>query len=1342
MKKQLMFLLVSLIGTLCAAEPLVWNKDNNFDGWTHFLFAKGTITDGNLKLTDIKFDCRVENIKVSVDPEKFNTFSYRYRAKGTGSTGGEFFFCHGKENCSDKRQWNLPPLIADGEWHTVSITPQDLKSWIEGGIISSLRFDPTNSPGGEIEISEIRLEKRDIKPVEVVPGKVPMITRWDKNNEFTGWGGFISAKGQISDGMIKLTDIKPDCYFSNGNTNIDPSKYNAVTYRYRASGTGPMGGEIYYRHGKENFTDNMKCNTPPLIADGKWHTITAIPLDMDSWTKKGIITGLRIDPTNSPGGETEISEIYLDNKWVPKVTHKLDAPVWPEAKSELWKTETAHLTGPYFEGKMIRSPEDKLEGGKYKEFYLRRTFNLKEKPVQGWLQFTADDCASVSVNGKNAGYANDWRSVLSVDVTRYLAAGKNVIAFHYLNQMSYGGILAELYIQYADNSVVRINTDHKFVCGTEANSGWDQINFDDSKWAAAIEQNAPPAFPWKIRLPYRFFKDMQKIVHADIMPRKVQAGDIINITLDCEGRQPNTDIPVSITLKEEEKLIWKENLLLNKKYFIPGEGNCWKLSFPYQTPLYVNSCKVNVSLESDMFAVQKSSFPGLTLDITRIKADPGLPLDPVCQVVKENSTARFTLNGKPVFWTWLWGGDKKNTSAPLNLVSVYPNSELWWPRSDVLETSVLDYTAELYRRKYPDAYFMWDISMYVPNDWSERNPQEMCMDEFGKINKDGRPNHSYSSPKAQHDFEEMLVKVIHYLEQSPYANRIIGYRISGGHTIEWLGWDSTSRGALDFAPCAQKAFADFVQQKYPTIRDTSVPKAAERQQMDEQSQFWDQQKHLRSIAYFDFTSNQVADQLIKLCQKAKSIVGARKVVGSYYGYTSTLHYTGNSQMRAHYALKKLLDSGTVDFLMSPNSYPLRNLGDTCGEMKPFRTMQMNGIVPVCEDDTRTHNNFDITKTPGSKYQMINEKQTVNVLRRNMGIAICRNQPNYYLPIFSGKEIDFPAMAENFAIMRTVGQYCLDRDIRRNAEIALVVSEESIKAMPCRSIGVASGILDQYYKADGTVEKEPRIKELLTYESFVGNQERFARTGAPVDQLLAEDLSKNPGNYKLYVFINCYVFDEAFRQAVAKLQQRKCVLLWLYAPGYIQNHTSGNDNMKKLTGFTFEKMDSPIIPAVKLKDGRTMGTPSAKVTPMFAVKTPGVEVLGTYENDKVGIAAMKTGKALSVFSGAWQLDIPFMVDMMNQAGVYRYAQGTDPMECNDSLVVIHARFPGKKIIDLPRKTNVLDVFAGKIIAYKTNRIESDFALHETKFFYYGDDADELLQKLSSLRRKIQDGNFAE
>ncbi|MBR1952692.1 MAG: hypothetical protein IKA32_08955, partial [Lentisphaeria bacterium] len=96
--------------------------------------------------------------------------------------------------------------------------------------------------------------------------------------------------------------------------------------------------------------------------------------------------------------------------------------------------------------------------------------------------------------------------------------------------------------------------------------------------------------------------------------------------------------------------------------------------------------------------------------------------------------------------------------------------------------------------------------------------------------------------------------------------------------------------------------------------------------------------------------------------------------------------------------------------------------------------------------------------------------------------------------------------------------------------------------------------------------------------------------------------------------------------------------------------------------------------------------------------------------------------------AYQFDMKFLTDLAKKAGVHFYSESSDPVEANNALFTLHARFPGKKHIKLPRKTNVLDVFKRKIIAHNTDNFTFDAPLHSSWLFYYGDDAEDLLKKL--------------
>ena len=107
---------------------------------------------------------------------------------------------------------------------------------------------------------------------------------------------------------------------------------------------------------------------------------------------------------------------------------------------------------------------------------------------------------------------------------------------------------------------------------------------------------------------------------------------------------------------------------------------------------------------------------------------------------------------------------------------------------------------------------------------------------------------------------------------------------------------------------------------------------------------------------------------------------------------------------------------------------------------------------------------------------------------------------------------------------------------------------------------------------------------------------------------------------------------------------------------------------------------------------------------------------------------KIGNSMSYFSGPWQISVAFLRDVLKRAGVHLYSDTTDPLEANDNLLVIHARFAGKKTIRLPRKTTVLDVYGKKIIGENTDTFTFNMELHETRLFYFGEDAEILLAGL--------------
>jgi hypothetical protein len=99
-----------------------------------------------------------------------------------------------------------------------------------------------------------------------------------------------------------------------------------------------------------------------------------------------------------------------------------------------------------------------------------------------------------------------------------------------------------------------------------------------------------------------------------------------------------------------------------------------------------------------------------------------------------------------------------------------------------------------------------------------------------------------------------------------------------------------------------------------------------------------------------------------------------------------------------------------------------------------------------------------------------------------------------------------------------------------------------------------------------------------------------------------------------------------------------------------------------------------------------------------------------------------------FSGTWQLDVDFIVELLRRSGVHIYSDSRDPMEANEAIYTLHARTPGLKMVRLPVRSSVVDVLNGRLLGRGVSEFSFDASLHSTHLFYFGKDAEILLKKL--------------
>ena len=103
-------------------------------------------------------------------------------------------------------------------------------------------------------------------------------------------------------------------------------------------------------------------------------------------------------------------------------------------------------------------------------------------------------------------------------------------------------MLAELFIEYTDGAVQRINTDDKFKSNTENIDGWLSYDYDDSAWERVLLQAAPPASPWNKKLAYIDFSSPQKFIGCEYENKTYDASSLFNAKIKFQGNVPELPI--------------------------------------------------------------------------------------------------------------------------------------------------------------------------------------------------------------------------------------------------------------------------------------------------------------------------------------------------------------------------------------------------------------------------------------------------------------------------------------------------------------------------------------------------------------------------------------------------------------------------------------------------------------------------------------------------------------------------------------------------------------------------------------------------------------------------------
>ncbi len=448
----------------------------------------------------------------------------------------------------------------------------------------------------------------------------------------------------------------------------------------------------------------------------------------------------------------------------------------------------------------------------------------------------------------------------------------------------------------------------------------------------------------------------------------------------------------------------------------------------------------------------------------------GKPIAPNAYITYFTKNARyddFAKAGYNLFSFTVYFSSKtvnENSQAPCFGEPIFDTEE---PKYEIIDASIRQILDAC-----PNALILPRLDTAVPERWEKANPDELC--DYGRVELH-RP--CFSSDKWLEETKRLITLAVSHMENSDYADRIIGYQIANGNTQEWLPYDFLG----SIGKRSREKFAEYCTEN--CIEPTEVN-------------------------YYGFLSYIIGDRICRLARHTKSIVDREILVGAFYGYT--FECPGRSY--AHHSLEKVISSPDVDFICSPVSYAFgreRGLDHSC--MLPCDSLREHGKLYFVENDTRTHlikPPFDLPYFKLPVWDPKKYEDAYECIKLHYARALIHGYALWWFDMWGGWFADdsFMKMFERFL---RITQESLKKPMNSTSELAVFVDEKAYKYIEDENIGMN-----------------------VCYRS----RKSLGRLGTPYDAYLACDYERVKDKYKAIIILDPYRTD-AVDKIIADAESR-------------------------------------------------------------------------------------------------------------------------------------------------------------------------------------------------------------
>ena len=1345
--KKFLFLSVFAVLTAAAADLSVFPEKmiHPMTGFERWQCGKDAIT-----MLQNKPYAWSATVPVAFDASEYRYFNMELSGDRDVTAGilAIYFLNEGERSFRDNKYCRTRFSLTKDNKVVVSV-PLTGNAW--QGKITGFRFDLGGGKDVNWRITRMWFSEAAAPDVNgdfaVFPGTSPI----------RGMVGFKTF--EIKDGVISAEQSRAYSYTSTFTLGIKAEEYGF--FNISVETPDPVSGSLslYFNHpGERGFADANFLRTAFSVEGGK-PQIISLPLNKASW--QGIIAGCRFDLSTKPGQKWVIRRVWFskdrpaaynnrqfylplaagrsmvetrydllfsrrysfswDTAGTPgsctvkfyDANDRLLGQVNNSGKPELFFSppdtatycrievtagngelsnfklkDAGKAPGDAWQSNWICHPQIRSTKG-VTYFAYRRDFDLTALPAEARIQLTADDGQYIYINGQYIGGRDSgWQQTALYTITPLLKTGKNTIEIRVRNENGPTALIAEVRLDMPDGQTVVIPSDKNYIVVPIE----DKIvpgGVDYSGAVAACELGIPPIAPWhsvayfalKRRVPFQMTEQNLKFENGRITG-SIKLQNLNDGTIQLQISGGNT-----IYGRYQANIrnsIAEVDIDVADLHLFPGDYTLFPdpQSFAGDTPVLT-------------FTIPRSpaeTVPRFSMDSSRGYVQLMRNGEPVWMGLFKSaresqlSGAYWQANYRILFFGTAMGGSSGS------------NSGRYWLGPQRYDFTDIDTRLEAFLRRYPDALLIVTAGIDGPKWWCDAHPEECVWFE-----NSGHPEGLTSPASAQWRQEALPAfrELIRHMEKSPYASRIIGYRIQAhcdGGEFQYLGtWQNKY---ADYSPAMQQYFRQFLRNRYQTdaalqrawndpavtLDTAQIPTGKERGA----AEFFVFRDADKARNVMDFTDC-LSDAMVTAAMDFLKIVreeAPEKLSGLYGGYV--FFYSGHQLLNSSHAnYGKLYRSRLADFICSPQDYFQRLVGWPGGHHGPSVGTQLYNLSYMDENDTRT-----ILCAPGGYRHVDSMHETIGVLKRDFILQLTKGLGNIFYDL-AGGWFENDAMLDAMRVMNEIGTMAQNIPGFRRGQAAFLYDAGSIHRLSLANTPIIDAIRRDMRRNLGW-------------------------SGITTDQYLLEDLMQdNFPEYDCYILPNVFAPSEAMRQLIAsKLNKPGKLIIFGYAPGAFRENAGKIDleAMRELTGINFGVTMEEEKRQVRLNDGTSFGDGS-QFGPAFYIDDPSVEVLGRFtRNNRVAIARKQLPSGATVIVTMLPEMTPALFrSIFRQQNIHIFCDTDDPVYFDGRFVAIHANISGKKVLRLPETRPVYDPFRKKVVSNGTQVIELEMERGQTEIF---------------------------